>query len=83
MRLYDLESPEQIQYLSLDQLKELCDDIRYFLIDSLSKTGGQLASNLSIVDATVAMHYVFHVPQDRVLFDVGYQCLTHKILTSF
>lgn len=82
MRLYDLESPEQIQYLSLDQLKELCDDIRYFLIDSLSKTGGQLASNLSIVDATVAMHYVFHVPQDRVLFDVGYQCLTHKILTG-
>ena len=82
MRLYDIEAPEQIQYLSLDQLKELADDIREFLIDSLSKTGGPLANNLSIVDATIALHYVFHVPFDSIVFDLGYQCLTHKILTG-
>lgn len=82
MRLYDIEAPEQIQYLSIDQLKEIADDIREFLIDSLSKTGGELAKNLSMVDLTMALHVVFHAPFDSIVFDLGYQCLTHKILTG-
>lgn len=82
MRLYDIEAPEQIQYLSLDQLKEIANDIREFLIDSLSKTGGELAKNLSMVDVTMAVHVVFHAPFDSIVFDLGYQCLTHKILTG-
>ena len=82
MRLYDLETPEQIQILSIEQLEEVANDIREFLIDSLSKTGGQLARNLSVVDLTIAMHYVFHAPEDKIIFDIGDQGLTHKILTG-
>ena len=54
----------------------------HFLIDSISKTGGHLSSNLGIVEVTVAMHYVFDSPKDKMIFDVGHQCYTHKILTG-
>ena len=57
-------------------------DIRSFLIESISKTGGHLSSNLGIVEVTVAMHYVFDSPKDKMIFDVGHQCYTHKILTG-
>ena len=80
-QVYDIESPRQIKDLTIDELTQLCSDIRAFLIDSISKTGGHLSSNLGIVEVTVAMHYVFDSPKDKMIFDVGHQCYTHKILT--
>lgn len=81
-QVYDIESPSQIKDLSIEELTQLCSDIRAFLIDSISKTGGHLSSNLGIVEVTVAMHYVFDSPKDKMIFDVGHQCYTHKILTG-
>ena len=60
----------------------LCQQIRDFLIESVSKTGGHLASNLGSVESTVAMFYVFNFPKDKVVFDVGHQCYAHKLLTG-
>lgn len=82
MNLYDIKSPDDIRKLSVLQLKELADEIRTFLIESIAKTGGHLSSNLGIVEATLALHYVFHSPQDKLIFDVGHQCYVHKILTG-
>lgn len=63
-------------------MKTLCSEIREFLIDSVSETGGHLASNLGIVELTVAIHTVFNVPEDKIVFDVGHQSYVHKILTG-
>lgn len=82
MNILDIKSPQDIKKMSLKELKDLCEDIRSFLIDSVSKTGGHLASNLGVVELTVAMHYVFNSPEDRILFDVGHQSYIHKILTG-
>ena len=60
-QVYDIESPSQIKDMSIDELTQLCSDIRTFLIESISKTGGHLSSNLGIVEVTVAMHYVFGI----------------------
>jgi 1-deoxy-D-xylulose-5-phosphate synthase len=81
-QVYDIESPSQIKNLSMEELNELADDIRNFLIESISKTGGHLSSNLGVVELTIAMHYVFDCPKDKLIFDVGHQCYTHKILTG-
>ena len=81
-QVYDIESPSQIKDMSIDELTQLCSDIRTFLIESISKTGGHSSSNLGIVEVTVAMHYVFDSPKDKMIFDVGHQCYTHKILTG-
>lgn len=77
-----IKSPEFIKKLSISELEQLCDDIRKFIIDNVSKTGGHLSSNLGVVEATVALHYVFNSPKDKIIFDVGHQCYTHKILTG-
>ena len=82
MRIYDIESPKQIKNMSIPQLVELSNDIRSFLINSISKTGGHLSSNLGVVELSIAMHYVFNAPNDKLIFDVGHQCYTHKILTG-
>lgn len=82
MRVYDIESPEQIKGLTIPELEELAADIRSFLIHSISKTGGHLSSNLGVIETTIAMHYVFDSPKDKIIFDVGHQCYTHKILTG-
>lgn len=68
--------------MSVKQLQELAQDIRAFLIESISRTGGHLSSNLGVVELTIALHYVFHSPKDKILFDVGHQSYTHKILTG-
>ncbi len=60
----------------------LCEEIRQFLIKSVSETGGHLSSNLGVVELTVALHRVLDFPQDKLLFDVGHQCYTHKLLTG-
>ncbi len=83
MQLLDtVHGPEDIKKLSNAELDLLCADIRDFLISSVSKTGGHLASNLGVVELTVALHKVFDSPKDSFVFDVGHQCYTHKILTG-
>lgn len=82
MNLEDIENPLFLQNLSKKELKELCEEIRQFLIKNIAKTGGHLASNLGVVELTVALHYVFHNENDKLIFDVGHQAYTHKILTG-
>lgn len=82
MDLTSIKNPEILKSMSIDELYELSDEIRDFLIHSISKTGGHLASNLGVVELTIALHYVFNAPEDKIFFDVGHQCYTHKILTG-
>jgi 1-deoxy-D-xylulose-5-phosphate synthase len=65
-----------------DQLRELTDELRSFLLESVAKTGGHLSSNLGTVELTVALHYVYNTPHDRIVWDVGHQTYPHKILTG-
>ena len=80
--LKNVNSPDDIKNLSEKELNELCSEIRKKLINTVSKTGGHLASNLGMVELTVALHKVFNSPTDEIVFDVGHQCYTHKILTG-
>ena len=80
--LENVNSPKDIKKLNINELEQLCAEIRTFMIDSVSKTGGHLASNLGVVELTVALHKVFDSPSDQIVFDVGHQCYTHKILTG-
>ena len=82
MKITDIKSPKFLKNYSISQLNTLCSEIREFLINNLSETGGHLASNLGIVELTVAMHYVFDSPKDKMIFDVGHQSYIHKILTG-
>ena len=77
-----ISSPENLKALSVSELGALCAEIRAFLVDSVSATGGHLASNLGVVELTVALHTVFDVPEDKIVFDVGHQSYVHKILTG-
>lgn len=80
--LETINTPADVRNLSEDKLPELCSDIRKYLVQSVSKTGGHLASNLGAVELTVAFHRVFDTAKDRLVFDVGHQCYVHKILTD-
>ena len=80
--LQNISQPRDLKRLSSAQIQQLCGEIRQFLLDSVSKTGGHLASNLGAVELTVALHRVFETPQDAFVFDVGHQCYTHKLLTG-
>ena len=80
--ILSIKSPEFLKTLSISELEQLCSEIRTFIIENVSKTGGHLSSNLGVIEATVAMHYVFNSPKDKMIFDVGHQCYTHKILTG-
>lgn len=82
MYLEKINSPEDVKKLSIDKLSILADEIREFLVNSVSHTGGHLASNLGVVDLTIAMHYCFSCPRDKFVWDVGHQSYTHKILTG-
>ncbi|MDD3049397.1 MAG: 1-deoxy-D-xylulose-5-phosphate synthase [Bacilli bacterium] len=82
MKLENIQSPLDIKNMNVNELNELCEDIRHFLISSVAKTGGHLSSNLGIVETTVALHYVFNSPTDKIFFDVGHQSYVHKILTG-
>jgi 1-deoxy-D-xylulose-5-phosphate synthase len=77
-----VNSPDDLKKLRLDQLKTLADEIRQLILSSVSKTGGHLASNLGVVELTLALHYVFDFKTDKLLWDVGHQCYTHKIITG-
>ena len=80
--LETINSPADLRRLPRAQLKTLADELRAFVLDSVSKTGGHLSSNLGTVELTVALHYVFNTPDDRLVWDVGHQTYPHKILTG-
>ncbi|HZG19589.1 MAG TPA: 1-deoxy-D-xylulose-5-phosphate synthase [Herbaspirillum sp.] len=82
MLLTTINDPADLRRLSRHQLKPLAEELRGFLLDSVSKTGGHLSSNLGTVELTIALHYVFNTPQDRIVWDVGHQTYPHKILTG-
>ena len=80
--LEKIQKPNDIKKIPADQLPALAEEIRDFIIESLSQTGGHLASNLGVVELTIAMHRVFDLPKDKLIWDVGHQSYTHKILTG-
>ncbi len=80
--LSTIESPADLRRLGRAQLQPLADELRAFVLDSVSKTGGHLSSNLGTVELTIALHYVFNTPEDRLVWDVGHQTYPHKILTG-
>jgi 1-deoxy-D-xylulose-5-phosphate synthase len=80
--LEQVNSPADVRKLSASQLKALAEEVRQFILTSVSKTGGHLASNLGVVELTLALHKVFDFKKDRLLWDVGHQCYTHKIITG-
>ena len=80
--LGSIKSPKDLKKLSIDELMRLCDEIRQKLILTVSENGGHLAPNLGVVELTVAMHYVFDCPHDSIVWDVGHQSYTHKMLTG-
>lgn len=82
MLLDRINSPEDLKELPLDSLDGLCGEIRELLVNTVSQTGGHLASNLGVVELTVALHRVFDSPHDQIIWDVGHQSYTHKILTG-
>ncbi len=77
-----IDSPADLRRLSRDQLATLANELRSFLLHSVSKTGGHLSSNLGTVELTIALHTVYHTPHDRIVWDVGHQTYPHKILTG-
>jgi 1-deoxy-D-xylulose-5-phosphate synthase len=80
--LSHIASPQDLKKLERHQLPELAAELRAFLVESVAKTGGHLASNLGVVELTIALHYVFNTPEDRLVWDVGHQTYPHKILTG-
>ncbi|MCI5628219.1 MAG: 1-deoxy-D-xylulose-5-phosphate synthase, partial [Clostridium sp.] len=80
--LNEVNSPDDIKKLNIDEMEELAQEIREFLIKSISKTGGHLASNLGVVELTLALHKVFDSPKDKLIWDVGHQSYVHKIITG-
>jgi 1-deoxy-D-xylulose-5-phosphate synthase len=80
--LETINDPADLRKLPRDQLKTVANELRAYLLDSVSKTGGHLSSNLGTVELTVALHYVFNTPEDRLVWDVGHQTYPHKILTG-
>ncbi|QPP10447.1 1-deoxy-D-xylulose-5-phosphate synthase [Streptomyces bathyalis] len=77
-----IEGPRDLDQLSPEQLEQLAGEVRSFLVDSVSKTGGHLGPNLGVVELTIALHRVFDSPKDKILFDTGHQCYVHKLLTG-
>lgn len=80
--LKQINSPKDIKNMDEKTLKQLAKEIRYFLVKSVSKTGGHLASNLGVVELTLALHYCFDLPEDKIVWDVGHQAYVHKLLTG-
>ncbi|MBC7944213.1 MAG: 1-deoxy-D-xylulose-5-phosphate synthase, partial [Burkholderiales bacterium] len=80
--LETIDSPAQLRALGRDELQRLAIELRAFLVESVSRTGGHLSSNLGTVELTIALHYVFDTPHDRLIWDVGHQTYAHKILTG-
>ncbi|HOK14754.1 MAG TPA: 1-deoxy-D-xylulose-5-phosphate synthase, partial [Candidatus Kapabacteria bacterium] len=80
--LLKIDSPEDLKKIPLEELPIVCDEVRDFMIDTITKTGGHFGAGLGVVELTVALHYVFDTPTDKIVFDVGHQGYPHKILTG-
>lgn len=80
--LQTIETPDDLKKLSVDQLPQLCDELRHFIIEQMSHAPGHFAASLGVVELTVAIHYVFDTPYDKLVWDVGHQAYGHKILTG-
>src|SRR6202012_1324345 len=80
--LQSVNSPDDLKKLSREQLHQVCDELRQYIIDSVSVHGGHFAASLGVVELTVALHYVFNTPDDQLVWDVGHQAYGHKILTG-
>ena len=80
--LEQINHPNDIQKIPEEALPKLAKEIRRFMIQKVSRTGGHLASNLGVVELTIALHRVYEFPKDKLIWDVGHQCYTHKILTG-
>ena len=80
--LNQIQSAADVKRLDLDQLDQLADELRLFLLYSVGQTGGHLGAGLGVVELTVALHYVVDTPQDKLVWDVGHQTYPHKILTG-
>ncbi len=80
--LQTIDSPDDLRKLERSQLPQLADELRAFLVESVSKTGGHLSSNLGTIELTIALHYIYNTPEDRLVWDVGHQTYAHKILTG-
>jgi 1-deoxy-D-xylulose-5-phosphate synthase len=77
-----IQSPSHLRKLSRENLPALADELRERLIQTVSQTGGHFSSNLGTVELTIALHYVFNTPEDRLIWDVGHQTYPHKMLTG-
>ena len=80
--LFSISSPKDLRAMPVEAMPALCEEIRSYLLEVVPRTGGHLASNLGIVELTVALHRVFDTPNDRIIFDVGHQSYVHKLLTG-
>ncbi len=80
--LFSINSPDDLRKLPLDKLPQVCQELRCFLIETLSNVGGHFASNLGAIELTTAIHYAFQTPKDKLIWDVGHQIYPHKILTG-
>ena len=77
-----IKSPKDLKQLKMKDLSKLAKEMRTLIIDTVSKTGGHLSSNLGVVELTLALHYAFDTPEDKIIWDVGHECYPHKILTG-
>ena len=80
--LNNITNPKDLKKLNYEDKKELAEEIRSYIIDVVSKNGGHLASNLGVVELTIALHSIFDTPKDKIIWDVGHQTYVHKILTG-
>jgi 1-deoxy-D-xylulose-5-phosphate synthase len=82
MILDGINSPADLKLLSGDELVKLASEIRQLLLETVTLTGGHLSSNLGVVELTIALHRIFNSPDDKIIWDVGHQCYTHKLVTG-
>ncbi len=80
--LRSIHGPQDLKKLSIDQLTQVADELRGMILDQITRTGGHFASNLGVIELTIALHYVYDFAYDRLIFDVGHQCYPHKLLTG-
>ena len=80
--LKTINNPEDLRKLNKDQLPQVCDEIRQYIIDIVSEKGGHFGASLGVIELSVALHYVFNTPHDQLVWDVGHQAYGHKILTG-
>ena len=80
--LEQINSPQDLKKLNEKEKKQLAEEIRKYILDVVSENGGHLASNLGVVELTIALHSVFNVPEDKIVWDVGHQSYVHKIITG-